>query len=56
MAFLLLAGLALVWVRGQESRPAATAAEPPSLADATGTATFAGGCFWCVESAFDGVE
>lgn len=31
-------------------------AAPPLYANGLQTATFAGGCFWCVEDAFDGVK
>jgi len=31
-------------------------AAPPLYANGFQTATFAGGCFWCVEAAFDGVH
>jgi peptide-methionine (S)-S-oxide reductase len=35
---------------------AATPPEPAQTPGATATATFAAGCFWCVEEAFDKVE
>ncbi len=31
-------------------------ASAPAVADETASAVFAGGCFWCVEEAFDAVE
>ena len=33
-----------------------TAGQPAQAAEEGGTAVFAGGCFWCVEEAFDKVE
>jgi len=46
----LLAALLAASAAADEAPP--DAAAPPERA----TATFAGGCFWCVEEAFDGVE
>ncbi|HEV2146000.1 MAG TPA: peptide-methionine (S)-S-oxide reductase MsrA [Longimicrobiaceae bacterium] len=36
--------------------PSAAAAAPASAQQGLKTATFAGGCFWCVEEAFDAAE
>ena len=41
--------------QGVQTRPAAAPAPPPAPSGETRLATFAGGCFWCVESAFDGL-
>jgi peptide-methionine (S)-S-oxide reductase len=47
-----LAGLAVWLVASAQGSPQAGAAATPS-GGATAKATFAGGCFWCVESDFD---
>ena len=46
---------ALMLVAGVSAAAAQTASGPKTAA-ATETATFAGGCFWCVESDFDKVD
>ncbi|MBD1874246.1 peptide-methionine (S)-S-oxide reductase MsrA [Nodosilinea sp. FACHB-131] len=57
LGLLLLATLGLVWdalpfYATADSMPEPTAVEDPNLA----TATFAGGCFWCMEGPFDQLE
>lgn len=39
------------WLRGQESKPAT-----PANAVKTAKATFAGGCFWCMEPPYDKLD
>ncbi|MBW3660487.1 MAG: peptide-methionine (S)-S-oxide reductase MsrA [Gemmatimonadetes bacterium] len=56
----LLAGLLALTACGGEDPSARAEPVPspadPSLPDTLAAATFAGGCFWCVEEAFDAVE
>ena len=44
-----------LWVLAFLLQPLSAAASPTTPAPATDRATFAGGCFWCVEAAFEGV-
>ena len=52
--FVLLAGFGLgaasLMAQTQPTKPAAA---NPTMVASTAKATFAGGCFWCVESDFD---
>ncbi|MEA5450177.1 peptide-methionine (S)-S-oxide reductase MsrA [Leptolyngbya sp. CCNP1308] len=57
LGLLLLATLGLIWdalpfYATADSMPEATAVDDPNLA----TATFAGGCFWCMEGPFDKLD
>lgn len=57
LGLLLLAALGLIWdalpfYANADSMPKATAVDGPNLA----TATFAGGCFWCMEGPFDELD
>lgn len=57
LGLLLLAALGLIWdalpfYATADSMPEATAVDDPNLA----TATFAGGCFWCMEGPFDKLD
>lgn len=53
---LILAGLIAAGVFFAADSPDPDRNVPPSAADQTVTAIFAGGCFWCVEEAFDKVS
>jgi peptide-methionine (S)-S-oxide reductase len=56
LLFTLLAG-GLVLYTPTLSSPTSPAASPPALDPAVSdTATFAGGCFWCMEPPYDAVE
>jgi len=48
-------GLAAFGLPALAQTPAPASSAAPALATATARATFAGGCFWCVESDFDKV-
>lgn len=57
LGLLLVAALGLMWdalpfYATADSMPEATAVDDPNLA----TATFAGGCFWCMEGPFDELD
>jgi peptide-methionine (S)-S-oxide reductase len=59
----LVLALAYVWLRGgfvdvwpETSAQSAAATRPNTNAAAVATATFAAGCFWCVEADFDKVS
>jgi len=51
LAFAILAVIVIAWY----SRPAAGPQDSADRLDGTAVATFAGGCFWCVEADFEQV-
>jgi peptide-methionine (S)-S-oxide reductase len=51
-----IALLALTATVAAEPEPTAAAQSPAEPADGPATATLAGGCFWCVEEAFEEIE
>jgi peptide-methionine (S)-S-oxide reductase len=50
-----MSAIAFAQTQAQTPTPATTSA-PASTATTTAKATFAGGCFWCVESDFDKID
>ncbi|MBD0334506.1 MAG: peptide-methionine (S)-S-oxide reductase MsrA [Cyanobacteria bacterium Co-bin13] len=52
----LLASAALLWDALPFYAPTSSAAQLPAASQNLATATFAGGCFWCMEPPFDHLE